>query len=77
MGWGEAGLFQAFTGGGAFALFHGSMSQLPPTTPDSPQADAATAPVAAPSFEVIVHAFGRRIVILSLGYAPLPWSPLW
>ncbi|NBR09469.1 MAG: hypothetical protein EBT98_07490 [Opitutaceae bacterium] len=60
MGWGEAGLFQAFTGGGAFALFHGSMSQLPPTTPDSPHADAATAPVAAPSFEVIVHAFWEK-----------------
>ncbi len=60
MGSGEAGLFQAFTGGGAFALFHGSMSQLPPTTPDSPHADAATAPVAAPSFEVIVHAFWEK-----------------
>lgn len=60
MGWGEAGLFQAFTGGGAFALFHSSMSQLPPTTPDSPHADAATAPVAAPSFEVIVHAFWEK-----------------
>ena len=60
MGWGEAGLFQAFTGGGAFALFHGSMSQLPPTTPDSPHADAAIAPVAAPSFEVIVHAFWEK-----------------
>ncbi|MEI7566768.1 MAG: tetratricopeptide repeat protein [Opitutaceae bacterium] len=36
------------------------MSQLPPTTPDSPQADAATVPVAAPSFEVIVHAFWEK-----------------
>ena len=36
------------------------MSQLPPTTPDSPLADAATAPVAAPSFEVIVHAFWAK-----------------
>ena len=36
------------------------MSQLPPTTPDSPLADAATAPVAAPSFEAIVHAFWAK-----------------
>ncbi len=36
------------------------MSQLPPPAPDSPPVDAAPAPVAAPSFEVIVHAFWAK-----------------